>query len=108
MLTLLTHLGELDSVALLVSPDHSTDRVNGYTRETGNRNDNWTVSFGFKSLTSTCIPPWLRFQLTPRIVRDPLCKSPAPASELACICGDSITSGIHRPKRIVVSACLFY
>jgi hypothetical protein len=30
--TLGTHVGELDSVPLVVSPDHSTDRVNGYTR----------------------------------------------------------------------------
>jgi hypothetical protein len=68
LLTLRTHVSELDSVALLLSPGHSTDRVNGYGRN-GNRNDNRAGSFGFKSLTSTCIPPWLRFQLTPRILR---------------------------------------
>ena len=55
-------------VALLLSPGHSTDRVNGYTKN-GNRNDNRAGSFGFKSLTSSCIPPWLRLQLTPRILR---------------------------------------
>jgi len=32
LLTLRANVGELNSVALLVSPDHSPDNVNGYTR----------------------------------------------------------------------------
>src|SRR5258708_18160409 len=41
------------------------------TPETGNRNDNRTLSLDCKSLASTCIPPWLRFQVIPRMVREP-------------------------------------
>ena len=52
LLILRTHVGEIDSVALLISPRHDADDVNGYARQ-GSRNDNWATSFGFKSLTST-------------------------------------------------------
>jgi hypothetical protein len=36
------------------------------TPETGKRNDNWTTSLGLRFFSSTCIPVWLMFQLTPR------------------------------------------
>jgi len=54
----------------LSSPQTTAPTASTATLETGSRNDNWTASVGFKPLTSASIPPWLRFQLTPRIVRE--------------------------------------
>ena len=50
------------------SPQATAPPTSTATPETGNRKNSWTTSFGFRPLTSTCIPPWRRFQLTPRIV----------------------------------------
>jgi hypothetical protein len=49
-------------------PQTTAPTASTTTPETGSRNVNWTASFVLKSSTSTCIPPWLRFRLTPRIV----------------------------------------
>jgi hypothetical protein len=53
----------------LSRPQTTAPTASMATPEPGSRKESPTASFGLRSPTSTCIPPWLRFRLTPRIVR---------------------------------------
>jgi hypothetical protein len=74
------------------SPTHATVPITSMEiPETGNRKNNRTLSLDCKSLASTCIPPSLRFQAIPRMVREPQCKSPRFVVERGYFCVDSPT-----------------